>query len=95
MSKRTEAVDQLFNLIDNYLIGEDTNQQKCHQALDYLVEGVEKIKECANPELALQFEEKWKAIKEKIKANSEQANFRRKEIEIEKAIKICKPPVKA
>ncbi len=85
-------VDQLFNLINRYLAGENIkNTSNCHQALDYLSEGIQEIKKCHDLDLVLQFEKQWLKIKIRLERAAEPAKFRIKEIEIEKIIKACKP----
>jgi len=87
-------VDRLFYLIDEYLKG-NQSQKKCHEALDYLIECLAKIKEYHNLDLILEFEEKWLGIKARLKKHSEPSKFRMAEIKIESEIKTCKPLIKS
>jgi len=90
-TEKTNDVDQLFKLINDYLAKENIkDRNKCHKALDYLKEGIKKIKELHDAGLALQFKKRWLKIKTKLKATSEPVKFRIREVEIEKIIQSCK-----
>jgi hypothetical protein len=87
-----EIIDKLFDLINNFLNKKKNieNKEYCHQALGYMDQGIQQIKDCQDLKRIAHFESKWLKLKKRIKPNSEPATFRLAEIAIKKEIAACK-----
>lgn len=86
--KENAALVELFRLVREYL-GKNPSEDKCHQALIYLLNGVNAIEEDV---VVSNFQQHWLNIKDDIKNFADPATFRLHELQINQKInKILDP----